>query len=175
MKEMWHGDLSKKNRKLFNTRAVGNKNLILPSTFTGDACYVCPSHRERNAISAGNFERNILNTHPPFHSLEAPPEHTIVIEAEIQSTKSKQRSVTIDNVLRHKIITTCGDDNVKYGTKHVDPALCLYIGAYLLCTVGNEFLKEKVPRGNVTLCRLVSLKIIVFSATRSSPPVATTM
>ena len=160
MKEMWHGDLSKKNWKLFNTRVVGKNNLVPPSTFSGGVCYACPSNRERNAISAGNFERHILDTHPPFHSLEAPPEHTIVIEAEIRSTKSKKRNVTIDNVLRHKIITTCGDDNVKYGTKHVDPALCLYIGAHLICTVGNEFLKEKVPRGNGTLCRLVSMKII---------------
>ena len=38
--------------------------------------------------------------------------------------------------------------------------MCLYIEAYLICTVGNEFLKEKVPRGNGTLCRLVSMKII---------------
>ena len=37
MKEMWHGDLSKKNRKLFNTRVVGKNNLVLPSTFSGDA------------------------------------------------------------------------------------------------------------------------------------------
>ena len=110
MKEMWHGDLSKKNRKLFNTRVVGKNNLILPSTFGGDACYACPSNREHNAISAGNFERHILDTHPPFHSLEAPPEHTIVIEAEIRSTESKQRNLIIDNVLRHGMITTCGDD-----------------------------------------------------------------
>ena len=114
---------------------------------------------ESNAISAGNFKRHILDTHPPFHSLEAAPEHTIVIEAEIRSTKSKQITVTINNVLRHKIITTCGDDNVKCGTKHVDPALCLYIRAYLICIVGNEFPKERVPRENVTLCRLVSVKI----------------
>ena len=111
MKEMWHGDLSKNNPKLFNSRVVGKNNMILPSTFSGDGCYACPSNRERNAISAGNFERHILDTQPPFHSLEAPPEHTIVIEAEIRSTKSKQRNVTIGNVLRHKIITTCGDDN----------------------------------------------------------------
>ena len=160
MKEMWHGDLSKKNRKLFNTRVVGQNNLKLPSTFTGDACYACPYNRERNAISAGNFERHILKTHPPFNSLDDPPEHTIVIEAEIRSTKSKQKNVTIDNVLRHKIITTCGDDSVKCGTKHVDPALCLYIGAYLICTVGNKFLKEKVLRGNGTGCPLVSMKRI---------------
>ena len=159
MKRMWNNNLSKKDRKLFNTRVVGNNNLKLPSTFEGDACYVCPSNQEHNAISAGNFEMHILDTHPPFDSLEAPPEHTIVIEADIRSTKSKQKNVTIDNVLRHRIITTCGDDNVKYGNKHVDPALCLYIGAYLICIVGNEFLKEKVPRGNGTLCRLVSMKI----------------
>ena len=103
----------------------------------------------------------MLDTHPPFHSLEASPEHTIVVEVEIRSTKSKQKkNVTIDNVLRHKIITVCGDDNIKYATKHVDPALCLYIGAYLICTIGNEFLKEKRPRGNGTLCCLVSMKII---------------
>ena len=42
----------------------------------------------------------------------------------------------------------------------MDPALCLYIGAYLICTDGNEFLKETVPRGNGTLCHLVSMKII---------------
>ena len=159
MKKMWQCDLSKRHRKLFNTRIVGRNGLKLPSTFEGDACYACPSNRERNAISAGNFRRHVLNTHPPFVSQVLPPKHTIVVEADIRSTKNKQRNVTIDNVLRHRIITTCGDDNVKYGNKHVDPALCLYIGAYLICTVDNKFLREKVPRGNGTLCRLVSMKI----------------
>ena len=159
MKKMWQCDLSKRHRKLFNTRIVGRNGLKLPSTFEGDACYACPSNRERNAISAGNFRRHVLNTHPTFVSQVLPPKHTIVVEADIRSTKNKQRNVTIDNVLRHRIITTCGDDNVKYGNKHVDPALCLYIGAYLICTVDNKFLREKVPRGNGTLCRLVSMKI----------------
>ena len=43
--------------------------------------------------------------------------------------------------------------------KCIDPALCLYIGAYLICIIKNDFLKEKVPRGNGTLCRLVSIKM----------------
>ena len=52
MKKMWQCDLSKRHRKLFNTRIVGRNGLKLPSTFEGDACYACPSNRERNAISA---------------------------------------------------------------------------------------------------------------------------
>jgi len=62
-------------------------------------------------------------------------------------------------VTRDRIITTCGDDKVTCGHKHIDPALCLYVGAYLICILNNEFLSEKVPRGNGTLCRLVSMKI----------------
>ena len=42
----------------------------------------------------------------------------------------------------------------------MDPVLCLYVGAYLICTVDTKFLKEKIPRGNGTLCRLISMKII---------------
>ena len=48
---------------------------------------------------------------------------------------------------------------MKHQNKGVDPALCLYVGAYLLCTLDNKFLREKVPRGNGTLCRLVSMKL----------------
>jgi hypothetical protein len=28
------------------------------------------------------------------------------------------------------------------GTKHIDPALCLYVGAHLIC-IDNKHLKEK--------------------------------
>ena len=94
-----------------------------------------------------------------FDSKELPPEHTIVVKLEIFSTADSKRNMNIDNVLRHRIITTCGDDNVKYGTQKVDPVLCLYVGAYLMCVIGNEFLQEKVPRGSRTLCRLVSMKL----------------
>ena len=35
----------------------------------------------------------------------------------------------------------------------------MYKGAYLICTIDNKHLSEKVPRGNGTLCRLVSVKL----------------
>jgi hypothetical protein len=44
------------------------------------------------------------------------------------------------------------------GTKHMDRLLCLYLGAYLMC-IDNKHLKNKVPRGNGTLCRVLDVKL----------------
>jgi hypothetical protein len=44
------------------------------------------------------------------------------------------------------------------GRKHIDPALCIYIGAYLIC-IDNKHLSDKVPRGNGTLCRVLGVKL----------------
>ena len=64
------------------------------------------------------------------------------------------------NMWRQRIIDSCGDAKVtRQETKHVDPALCLYVGAPLICVMDNDCLDEAVPRGNGTTCRLVSVKI----------------
>jgi hypothetical protein len=44
------------------------------------------------------------------------------------------------------------------GSKHIDPALCIYIGAYLIC-IDNKHLTAKVPLGNGTLCRVLGVKL----------------
>jgi hypothetical protein len=44
------------------------------------------------------------------------------------------------------------------GTKHIDPALCLYVGAHCIC-IDNKHLKDKVPRGNGTICRVIGIKL----------------
>jgi hypothetical protein len=44
------------------------------------------------------------------------------------------------------------------GSKHIDPALCIYIGAFLIC-IDNKHLTAKVPRGNGTLCRVLGVKL----------------
>ena len=160
LKRFWKGDLTEKDRMLLNTRVVGHNGLKLPSSFNGDACYACPTNVERNCISAACFKKHVISTHPPVESDELPPDHTIVIYADIKHTLSKKCKVTIDNVIRHRIITSCGDAHVKVGkSKKVDPALCLYVGAYLQCVVNNACLNERVPRGNGTLCRLLSIKM----------------
>ncbi len=44
------------------------------------------------------------------------------------------------------------------GSKHIDPALCIYIGAYLIC-IDNKHLRDKVPRGNGTLCQVLGMQV----------------
>jgi hypothetical protein len=94
-------------------------------------------------------------------SNDLPPDHTIVIKGDFQtSTKKKASSLKVTNTLCHRILTTCGDDNITYGShKHADPVLCLYTGINLICVKSNEKMKEKLPRGNGTVCTLASVKI----------------
>jgi hypothetical protein len=89
---------------------------------------------------------------------EDPPDHTIIIEANIRAY-DKKKSVSLDNFWRHRIITSCGDDRVTRGKQHVDPALCMYYGAKFICVMDNTALRERVPRGNGTMCRFRSIKL----------------
>ena len=43
--------------------------------------------------------------------------------------------------------------------KNMDLALCLCVEAYVICVLGNKFLREKVNGGKTTLCRPVSIKL----------------
>jgi hypothetical protein len=160
LKRMWLGDLTKKDRERINKRVVKPGGLQLLPSFEGkDVCYACPTNVERNAISAINFKNHVLRTHPNVNDNNLPPDHTIIIEADIKSSLSKRSKQKVDNVLRHRIMTSCGDAQVKVGTKKIDPALCLYVGAYVICVIDNTHLKDRVPRGNGTLCRVSSMKL----------------
>ncbi len=186
---MWSGDLSKEDCQKINTRVIGYKGLKLPATsegkqsvinhfipiwnkmlrvflyltflccFVGDTYYVCPTNKRRNYIQVVILRQHIQTTHPGVNSNESLlPEHTLIIEAHITSSVSKKSQQRIDRHLRNCIITSCGDADVMMGTKHIDQALCIYIGAYLIC-IDNKHLRDKVPRGNGTLCRVVSVKL----------------
>jgi hypothetical protein len=80
-----------------------------------------------------------------------PPEHTLIIEGNIASSTRSTKWQLIDRHLRNHIITSCGDANIMMGSKHIDLALYIYIGAYLIC-IDNKHLTDKVPRGNGTIC-----------------------
>ncbi len=160
LKRMWFDDLSKKDRERLNTRVIGRNGVQLPSSFDGvDVSFACPTNRERNAIHASHFKQHLEKSHPKVNEDEPPPDHTVVVEADIQSSKSSRSKTKINSMLRHRIITTCGDDNAKSGTRHVDPALCLYIGAFVICVISNQSLNEKVRRGNGTMCRVIGIKL----------------
>jgi hypothetical protein len=117
----------------------------------GDGCYACPTNRERNAIHAAIFKQHVHRTHPSIHDDKMPPEHTLIIESNITSSVTARSNQRVNNYVRHRIMTSCGDADAMVGTKHIDPALCIYIGAHLIC-IDNKHLEDKVPRGNGTLC-----------------------
>ena len=157
---LWRDDLTQEDREKINTRVVGQNGVTLPPTFDGDVVYACATNKERNAFQAGIFRDHILSTHPKVNSPELPPDHTIIIEAVVQSSKSKKSASSIGSFTRDRIIHTCGDaDCVLNDSKYIDPALRLYVGAHCMCIVDNKRLKDKVPIGNGTLCRVVGIKL----------------
>ena len=152
--------MSRKARDRIDTRVVGSKDLTLPTRFEGYMCYACPTNVERSAISASSFQKHLLDTHPQVDSNELPLLHTIIVEADIQSSPSKRAKIRVINVLQHRILTTCGDSHaVVANSKKIDPALSLNVGAYFVCVIDKKYLTEKVPRGNGTLCRVNSIKL----------------
>ena len=60
------GDLSTKDHKWLNKRVIDSEQVpVLPDEFSDlDAVFACQKSKERNTISAGNFIRHVLNTHP---------------------------------------------------------------------------------------------------------------
>jgi hypothetical protein len=86
------------------------------------------------------------------------PDHTLRINANITSSQAKNSNQKFDKHLHHWIVTTCGDANAMMVTKHIDPSLCLYLGAYHMC-IDNKHLKDKVPKGNGTLCQVLDVKL----------------
>ncbi len=101
-----------------------NKDLA-KAYFQEDACYACPTNKERNSIQKSLFQKHIKATHPSITSNKLPPNHTLIIEANISSSVSKKSQHKIDRHLKNRILTTCGDADVMSGTKHIDPALCI--------------------------------------------------
>ena len=166
MKRMWECDLSKKDRQLLNTtRLVKKGKLSLPAQLPDNAAHACAHNTERNAISAANFKKHLQATHPAFDSPRCPPKNTCVVEALTENVKKDCPQHKVNHTLRHRILTTCGDADVKSGNQRIDPALCLCVGAHLICILDNEFLKETVTRGDGTLCHLVSMKLRENSTT----------
>ena len=117
IKTTWTNDLPLKYCEHLNTRVIGEDGVSPSKTFEGGGgCYACPTNRKCNVIPAENYKQHVLDTHPAFESKYRPPEHTLVIEADIFSSISERRNMKIGNVLYHRVITTYSDNNVRYNT-----------------------------------------------------------
>jgi len=120
----------------------------------------------RVSIHALTFQKHITNF-PLVDSDENPPEHTVVIEADIRHApkrKPKQKKNQDDEgplpakvtpELRNKIYARCGDSDMKDQHKQVDPALKLYVGCHCMIIDNDDISKG---RANGTLCRIVGVK-----------------
>ncbi len=79
------------------------------------------------------------------------------VEIEYVATNFSPAGTDISvKLLRQRTITTCGDADVTVETIHIDPALCIYIVASFIC-IANKHLKDKVLRGNGTMCRVIGI------------------
>ena len=140
---------------------IGTNNLTPPNDLGYDGCYACPTNKERNSVSAGIFKKITNANNPNKDSDDSPPTNTIIIESTFGvSTRKTGSARRINNTLRHRILTTCGDADIEYsGNKKADPSLCLYSGINLIFTGDNSKMNEKPPRGNGTVCKFISVKI----------------
>lgn len=69
-------------------------------------------------IFAGVFLEHSKRENPTIESKKDPPNHTIMVEAKIESSINKKNNqqtqpLLITEMMRHGILTTCGDGSVK--------------------------------------------------------------
>ena len=162
LKRLWLGELTEDDIDLLNTRVVGSNDVTLPNDGSdADTCYACPKNKERNAISAGVFQEHLRSgLFPCVDSNELPPDHTILIEADIQSCNSDNNSgkTRVSREIRDRILSTCGDSQCVTGqSKKVDPCLRFYPGAHAMCNDNSKLKSDNI--GNGTLCRVKCIKL----------------
>jgi hypothetical protein len=88
---------------------------------------------------------------------DLPPEHTVVIEADIQKAPNlKPRTgknadkedtrpevIRISNRIRDHIYQRCSDSDMKANKKRVDPVLKLYLGAHCIINDNDNIAQER--------------------------------
>lgn len=137
LKRLCENELTQRNIDLLENRVIGQNGLTLPNIIPGDTCYACQTNSKRNSITASIFNQHVQVTHPDAQSNTLPPDHTIIIEADIQSTNGFTNGKNMQSLQRR--IIELGDDNVRYGTKLIDPCLCCYTGGFFMCNSNEKF------------------------------------
>ena len=83
--------MTQKGQNTINKRVETSTDIDLPKDINSsdDWCYACQTNKECSAMSAGIFKSHVMNTHTSFDSNALPPDHTIVIEENFEtSTKN---------------------------------------------------------------------------------------
>lgn len=170
MMRMWKGLATKDDIDIINGRLLGSSLSIPVTEPDDDIAYACAINSERGSIHASVFQRHIQNF-PTVEDDELPPNHTIILEADILEAPKRRPGkrkngnndndiniphLKIDSVVRNRIYSSLSDFQLKEKQKLVDPALKLYVGA---CCMINDNEDVSKGRANGTLCRVVSLKM----------------
>ncbi len=118
-------------------------------------------NKERNAISESIFLDNLhSDSFPSVDSVEMPPEHTIIIEADIQSCNSDNNSgkTRVSCEMKDRILITCENSQCVTGqNKKVDPSLRCYPGTHDMCNDNTKLNIDNI--GNGTLCQVKHIKL----------------
>lgn len=145
LRRMWKHGLTSQDRHWLNRRVIGGRTgLVLPKANylkEKDAFYISYSSKDRSSVSAKIVKDYIVSTHPSIHDSElSPPEDTIIVESDIRYASPKAKHIS---------------SSMREFLKQMEPTLCLYIGARLICTNGiSAQVKLNTPE-----CRFVGIKL----------------
>ena len=164
---IWKGELTEEDRAAINSRLVGVRGIKLPEISTNsDIAYSCPKNVQRDLIHTELFQKHIANF-PDVTSDDLPPEHTVILEADItQAPKCRSRSVEpnkedrpksikVSRRIRHRIYSRCGDSDMSCNNKHIDPSIKTYVGGHVMIN-DNTAIKKGLANG--TTCRVTEIK-----------------
>lgn len=160
---MWSGEFTLDDIRYINTRLVGQNGITLPPDCSeSDTTYATPFNKQRNGISSGIFRKHLqTGGFPSVDTDELPPDHTVIIEADIQSSSGGgvNGMTRVSASIKDAIINSCGDADVKSGrSKKIDPCLKLYVGAHVMCN-NNDMLKtHRIGNGTIARVKQVKLK-----------------
>jgi hypothetical protein len=165
LKRMWDGSFTKEDCNVINERLISQQVQLPEIQHDADIAYACWKNCERVTIHASIFQSHIKDF-PSVDSSESPPEHTVVIEAEIRKAPKRRISkkrfsedtplpARLTTELQNKIYAKCGDSDMKDQQKNIDPALKLYVGAHCMIIDNDDISKG---RANGTLCRVIGVK-----------------
>ena len=162
LKRMWKGVATRDDIDKINSRIIGARCTVSTADQDSDITYACPYNSERSAIHSSMFQKHIENF-PSVDDDELPPEHTVVIEADIyKGSKRKPRkekaipdiNLKLNTFTCDRICSNLSDYEFREGNKPVDPALKLYVGAHCMIN-SNDDVSNGIANGS--LCRVVSI------------------
>ncbi len=123
--QFWKRIPTQKDDEWINSRLIDQNGVSIPRDFEklGDVCYACSRKVDQNTLSAAIFRAHLLSTHPYISNNEEPPEHTIIIEASMTLSKTKQK---MPPHFHEWVTGRLMDNDIRVGqSTKIDPVLCL--------------------------------------------------